>query len=117
MNRDGEIQQQVTMNDFYDGEADWSPDGNSFAFVSRQDGWTQIAVCEVVKCIPRPLGGPGGVLPSLGFGKPVWIPYGNALYFVTLHDGKYCIVMQFTDATSHIIMFDNPQWNDQDPDV
>jgi dipeptidyl aminopeptidase/acylaminoacyl peptidase len=68
----------LTRHEAFDGEATWSPDGRSVAFVSRRDGTPQLWRTSIDGGEPERL-----TALSTGVGEPQWSPDGRRIAFVS----------------------------------
>jgi len=68
----------LTYHDAYDGAPTWSPDGRSFAFVSRRDGDAQLWKMSIDGGEPEPL-----TSLATGVAEPQWSPDGRRIVFVS----------------------------------
>ena len=78
MNMDGSNQKRITNNEFYDGDATWSPDGTKIAFVSDRDGDPEIYIMNADGTnVKRITNSPGED------NSPEWSPDGSMIAFNT----------------------------------
>ncbi len=112
MNPDGTGQTRLTINDYYDGEISWSPDGTKIAFATDRDGNYEIYVMNA--------DGTGQTrLTNNAYGdyEPDWSPDGSKIAFISSRDGNAEVYVMNTDGsgqtrlTSNAFGDDVPAWS------
>ena len=89
--RSGAILRQLTDNNDYDGQAEWSPDGREIAFMSTRDGTGQIYILNLEEGKQRRL-----ITDETGWNEqPAWSP-----------DGRYLAYMATITAEADIYLLD-----------
>ncbi len=83
MNMNGADQERITNNEYYDGDATWSPNGSKIAFVSDRDGDFEIYIMNADgNNVKRITNNPGED------NSPEWSPDGSMIAFNTSRFGN-----------------------------
>jgi len=110
MNADGTGVTQLTDNDDWDSDPDWSPDGNKIAFNSDRDG----GAVEIFVMNADGTGVQQLTDNDDGDWVPVWSPDGNKIAFNSGRDGDHEIYVMNADGTEVQQLTDNDD-SDWDP--
>lgn len=107
---DGSDLQQLTDNDTYDFDPDWSPDGTQIVYVTTIGGYAEIMVMDADGGNPRQITDNREIKDT----DPAWSPLGDRIAFSSDRDGDFDIYTMRPDG-SDVQQVTNGEFDELNP--